>query len=124
MSPLDADEAVRAFIKAWNIDADEGRRRVLEGCCQPDARFVSSQGVISGLDAFSASVGAFRRVFPNAVVVLGRPDSHNGYARFRWETRWNDGREPLFGDDFVEFGADGRIRLVVSFDGEPAGPVT
>ena len=90
---------------------------MLAACCEADARFVSPQGVISALAAFSTSVGAFRRAFPKAEVVFGRPGRHFGYARFRWETRWNDGREPLSGEDFVAFGDDGMIQLVVSFDG-------
>ena len=112
------DEASRTFIAAWNVNDDNERLRILSACCEPDARFVSPQGETTGLGAFNASVGEFRRAFPTASVVLGAPDHHFGFARFHWETRWNDGREPLHGDDFVAFGPDGRIRLVVSFDGE------
>jgi hypothetical protein len=119
MEPLDV---ARSFISAWNIDDDAQRLAVLEGCCEPDARFVSPQGQILGLEAFNASVGEFRRSSPRAAVVLGEPDYHFGFARFRWQTRWNDGRPALYGDDFISFGRDGRIQLVVSFDGEPATP--
>jgi hypothetical protein len=106
------DEAARAFIAAWNADDDSERQRLFTSCSAADARFVSPQGVVSGLEAFSTSVGAFRRAVPKAEVVLGRPDRHFGYERFRWETRWNEGREPLSGQD-------GMIQLVVSFDGSP-----
>jgi hypothetical protein len=119
---VDPEAAARAFIAAWNIDDDGERQTLLEACCSPDARFISPQGAITGLTAFNASVGAFRRAFPRANVVLGQPDAHSGYARFRWETRWNDGRELLYGDDFLAFDADGRIVLVVSFDAVPALP--
>jgi hypothetical protein len=119
---VEPEAAARAFIAAWNVDDDGARRRLLESCCAPDACFVSPQGVIEGLPAFSDSVGAFRRAFPKANVVLGQPDAHFGYARFRWQTRWNDGRDPLYGDDFLAFDDDGRIVLVVSFDAAPALP--
>lgn len=114
---MDPQQAAHSFIAAWNLDDDGERAGLLLRCCAPDARFVSPQGIVVGLEAFSRSVGAFRRAFPRATVVLGRPDQYFGFGRFRWETRWNDGREPLWGEDFVTFGEDGRIRLVVSFDG-------
>jgi hypothetical protein len=119
---VNPEEAAPAFIAAWNVEDDGERQRLLAACCATDARFVSPQGVTSGLEDFGRSVGAFRRAFPRAEVVLGRPDQHSGYARFRWETRWNDGRDPLTGEDLVAFGADGRIQLVVSFDGSPDPP--
>jgi hypothetical protein len=119
---MESVDAARAFISAWNVDDDQLRLAILEGCGEPDARFVSPQGETLGLVAFNASVGEFRRAFPRASVVLGEPDYHFGFARLRWETRWNNGRPALFGDDFMAFGDDGRIRLVVSFDADPAAP--
>ena len=120
---MDPDEATQRLIAAWNVDGDEERLGMLEDCCAPDARFVSPQGEISGLEGFSASIGAFRRAFQRAMVVMGEVDCNHGFARLRWETRWNDGREPLSGDDFVSFGpADGLIQLVVSFDSSPGAP--
>ena len=119
---MEPAEAAQVLIHAWNIDDDAERRAELDLCCEPGARFVGPYGDTASLEAFNASVGAFRRAFPRAVVVMGSPDSHHGFARLRWETRWNDGREPLFGDDFVVFGQDGRISLVVSFDGGPGVP--
>jgi hypothetical protein len=44
-------------------------------------------------------------------------DAYGRHVRFRWETRWNDGREPFFGDDFLDLDDEGRILRVVSFNG-------
>src|SRR5687767_10564070 len=118
---MDATESVRSFIRAWNLDSDEERLELLCVCCDPQGVFVSPQGVVIGVEPFSTAIGAFRRAFPAAEVVLGDPDTHNGYARFRWRTNWNDGREAFYGDDFVELSRDGLIVKVVSFDGEPSG---
>jgi hypothetical protein len=52
--------------------------------------------------------------------VHGQPEEHHGYVRFRWETRWNDGRDPLFGEDFAELDSEGRIERLVSFNGNGA----
>ena len=108
-------------MRAWTtVEAGE-RLLLLRSCCAADAEFASPQGVTRGLEAFSGSIGAFLRSFPRAEVVAGPPDAHNGYVRVRWHTRFNDGAtNPIFGDDFIEFDGDMRIRRVVSFDGSAA----
>ena len=60
--------------------------------------------------------------FPGAIVSFGRPDAHGGFARVAWTTQWNNGQPPLTGEDFAQLSPDGRIQLLVSFDGAvPAG---
>ena len=110
-------EAVAAFAAAWNTDDDDQRLRLLTASCLPDAVFVSPQGQMIGAGAVSATIGEFRRAFPAAVVNFGAADEHGGFARAAWMTTWNNGQPPLTGQDFVQLGADGRIQLLVSFDG-------
>jgi hypothetical protein len=119
---LSGDEAVGAFIAAWNTDDDSERLQLLTSCCTAGAEFVSPQGVINGIDAMSAAMGEFRRTAPAAAVVNGAVDVHSGSVRFRWQTNWNDGREPLIGDDFGRLDSEGRITSMVSFYGRPADP--
>src|SRR5688572_9111782 len=119
---MNAAESVRCFIRACNIGSDEERLELLRACCDPQGVFISPQGVVIGVEPFSAAIGEFRRTFPAAEVVLGEPDTHEGYVRFRWRTNWNDGREALYGDDYVELSRDGLIVKVVSFDGAPKEP--
>jgi hypothetical protein len=78
---------------------------------------VSPQGSTAGIAALSASIGEFRRAFPAAVVSFGRPDERGGFARVAWTTQWNTGQPDLAGEDFAQFAADGRIQVLVSFDG-------
>jgi hypothetical protein len=47
----------------------------------------------------------------------GHPDEHGGFARVAWTTQWNNGQPSLAGEDFAQLAADGRIQLLVSFDG-------
>lgn len=120
-SPTDPAEAVRRFIQAWNTQDAAERLALLKSCCAPDAEFASPEGVIRGLEPFSASIGAFLRAFPRAEVRSGPPDAHNGYVRVHWRTLFNDGAtDPIFGDDLVEFDAEMRITRVVSSDGSAA----
>jgi hypothetical protein len=109
-------------MEAWNTDDDTVRLSLLSSSCAPEAQFISPQGVIRGIDAMSAAMGEFRRASPSADVVNGAVDIHNGCVRFRWQTNWNDGREPLFGDDFGRIDSEGRITSMVSFYGSPAEP--
>jgi len=87
-----------------------------------DAVFAAPQGRITGIGAMSASIGEFRRAFPAAEVAFGVPDRYGEFARVSWVTRWHDGRADLAGEDFAQFGDDGRIQLLVSFDGTAALP--
>jgi hypothetical protein len=52
-------------------------------------------------------------------VAFGPPDEHGGFVRVAWVTHWKTGRLDLAGEDFGELPADGRIRLLASFDGAP-----
>jgi len=118
VASLDVETTVRLFIQAWNTADDGERHRLLSRCCAPDARFSSPQGEPLDVMGLSRSIHGFLSAFPNAEVSHGPPDAHNGFARFRWLTQFNEGeREPIFGDDYVEFGAEGLILRVVSFDG-------
>jgi hypothetical protein len=119
---LNADEAVRTFIAAWNTGDDSERLELLSSCCTAGAEFISPQGVISGIDSMSAAMREFRRASPSAFVVNGAIDVHNGCVRFRWRTDWNDGREPLIGDDFGHLDSEGRITIMASFYGSAAEP--
>ena len=114
-----ADEAVATFGAAWNAADDDERLQLLAACCLPDAVFVAPQGQITGIAALGASIGEFRRTFPASRVEFGAPDGYGGFARVSWITRWLDGRPDLIGEDFVQLAADGRIQLLVSFDGAP-----
>lgn len=123
MGIVTAAEVIAAFARAWNVDDDAERLRLLTTACLPDAVFVSPQGHTAGVGALSASIAEFRRAFPAAVVGFGRPDEHGGFARVAWTTQWNNGQPQLAGEDFAQLAADGRIQLLISFDGaSPAGP--
>ena len=112
-------DVIDAFARAWNTDDDAGRLRLLAAACLPDAVFVSPRGALTGISGLCASIGEFRRAFPAAAVRFGPPEEHGGFVRAAWATRWNTGQADLVGEDFGELAADGRIRLLVSFDGAP-----
>jgi SnoaL-like domain len=117
---MTAAEVIAAFARARNTEDDTERLGLLITACPPDAVFAAPQGETCGVEALSASIGEFRRVFPAAAVSFGVPDGHGDFARVAWTTHWNNGQPPLTGEDFARLAEDGRIRLLVSFDGATA----
>lgn len=113
---------IAGFAAAWNTDDDAERLRLLTAACLPEAVFAAPQGETAGTAAMSESIGQFRHAFQAASVRFGDPDVHGQFARVAWATRWNDGRPDLTGEDFALLAADGRIRLLVSFDATAARP--
>src|SRR5262245_46348362 len=122
LSRMRADEVIAGFAAAWNTTDDAERLRLLAASCTPDAVFAAPQGQVTGIDSMGASIGAFRRAFPAAQVEFGVPDGYGSFARVSWVTRWQDGRLDLAGEDFAQLATDGRIKLLISFDGTPAPP--
>jgi hypothetical protein len=119
----DVTGAIGQFQQAWNNGDRAQRLLLLRSCCVPEAEFVSPEGITRGLETFNATIDAFLRAYPRAEVRFGAPDHHNGHARVRWRTFFNDGaREPVFGDDFIDFDGEGRIISVVSFNADPVEP--
>jgi hypothetical protein len=93
------------------------------------AAIVREASVLSGDEAVGTFIAAWntdddseRLQSPSALVVNGAIDVHNRSVRFRWQTNWNDGREPLKGDDFGRLDNEGRITSMVSFYGSAAEP--
>lgn len=117
---MTAAEVIAVFARAWNSEDDAERLDLLTTACLPEGVFVSPQGQTSGVGALNAGIAEFRSAFPAAVVSFGAPDGHGRFARVAWTTHWNNGQPPLTGEDFAELASDGRIRLLVSFDGAPA----
>lgn len=113
-------EVIDAFARAYNTGNDAERLSLLTTACLPDAVFVAPRVQICGVEALSASIAAFRCAFPSATVSFGSPDGSGGFAWVAWAMCWNNGQPPLIGEDFAQLADDGRIRLLVSFDGEAA----
>lgn len=122
LADMQAADVIAEFAAAWNTADDAERLESLARCCRTDAVFAAPPGLVTGIEVMSASIAEFRRAFPSAEVAFGVPDHHGEFARVSWVTRWHDGRADMAGEDFVQLAADGRIQLLVSFDGRAAAP--
>jgi hypothetical protein len=84
-SPIDVDALVDAFIGAWNTDGEAERLSLLASCCEDGAHFISEEGVVKGVQALSDAIEAMRVACPMSVVSYFPPQTHNSFARFRWQ---------------------------------------
>jgi SnoaL-like domain len=123
LAGMTAGEVFAAFADAWNAGDAAVRVRLLDVSCAPGAAFISPGSPVRGTAALSDAIGEFRRAFPASMVSFGIPDEHNGFVRVAWVTQFGTVQPSLAGDDFAQLAADGRIVLLVSFDGTAEGPV-
>lgn len=112
---MDIDQTVDLQMRAWNTDDPGDRIRLLELACTLDATFTSPVDTVAGLGKLSDQIAEFRREHPAAVISASAITAHHGYARWEWQTAWNDGREPLAGEDFAQLTTDGKITRLVTF---------
>jgi hypothetical protein len=113
-------EVIDAFARAWTIGNDAERLALLTTACVPEAVFVASRVEICGVEALSANIAALRCAFPSLTISFGGPDASGGFARVAWAMYLDNEQPPRTGEDFAQFADDGRIRVLVSFDGEAA----
>jgi len=111
------DDILSAYDRAWNTTGDE-LRALLEKSLTNDCELIEPRGRFIGRDAIIERITGFGERFPGATsCVTTNADEHNGFARYDWEIRGEDGSLILDGMDFVERARDGRLRRVVMFFG-------
>jgi hypothetical protein len=117
----DLEQTVDTYLAAYG-EPDPARRAVLIAeAWAPDGRLIDppldGQGH-GGIDAmFVAVQGMFAgHSFRRTTVV----DAHHDRARYGWELVGPDGSVAVAGVDYAELDADGKLRTVTGFFGEPA----
>ena len=117
---------VLAYIEAWATPDDALRRRLLDRCWDADGIYLDPTVELQGREALSAHIGRFLSVGPagagsgHRIPIASGVDHHHGMIRFTWTLLDPDGAPMLRGMDVGELTADGRIRRIVGFFGEPA----
>lgn len=121
------DELAAAYAAAWTERNETARRELLTTCCGPDVRFLQEGWghEVVGIDALSDAIGEFQAGWPDGIEVrveITTPiDSHHGFGRGGFA--WVFGEDRGYGTDFVELGADGKLKTIVVF-GDPGPPPT
>jgi ubiquinone/menaquinone biosynthesis C-methylase UbiE len=119
------DELAQAYAAAWTERDAVRRRELLDSCCEPDVRFLQegSEHEVVGIDALYDTINEFQAGWPDGVdvrVEITTPiDAHHGFGRGGFV--WIFGEDRGYGTDFVELGANGKMKTIVVF-GDPGPP--
>lgn len=117
---LSPDSTVLLYCAAWNTDDRAERARLFERVWAPDGVYSDPNPTRTvGRAALSDSIAALRRRYPGARFHCSTPQTHHGAMRATWRYLRPDKTEVARGEDFYELAADGRIKSVTGFFGEP-----
>jgi len=117
---LTPEAAEIAYCAAWNTADRAERDRLLARVWAPDGVYSDPNPTLTtGRAELSDEIAALQRRHPGAHFRCSAPQTHHGAMRTTWVYLAADGSEIEHGMDFSELAADGRIRRVVGFFGEP-----
>jgi hypothetical protein len=118
--PLTPEAAEVVYCTAWNTVDRAERDRLLARVWTTDGIYSDPNPTLTtGRAELSAEIAALQHKYPGAHFVCSAPQVHHGAMRTTWVYLNKDGSEIEHGMDFSELAADGRIRRVTGFFGEP-----
>lgn len=105
------------YIRAFGERDPALRAQLLEECFAVDGRLVTRRRVIAGRAALAADIARFHRDFRwRSIRRLSPIDTGNSSFRYRGIVEFEDGTSAE-AFDAGEVNADGKISLVLTFDG-------
>jgi hypothetical protein len=118
MTRLPLEQAVVAYVAAWNTADERARRNLLERSFSSDGTYADPQATVVGREALVAHSRRFAQDLPGSSIVLTSAiDVHGAFACFTWRAVGPNGATLREGIDFVTAGPDGRLREVRGFFG-------
>jgi hypothetical protein len=116
----DVQTVVRDYCAAWAEPDPVARMELLTRSWSEAGVYQDPRSDVCGREALSAHIDALFQQRPGAKVVLtSGADHHHGKIYFTWKAVAADGSTIVEGRDFGEIDADGRIKLIVGFFGQP-----
>jgi hypothetical protein len=109
------------YIATWNETDGERRQGLLDQHWAADAQYVDPLMRGDGPVQITGLIGAVHQRFPGfRFSLLGTPDGHGDYLRFRWSLGPAGAEAPIEGSDVLLL-RGGRIAQVIGFiDKAPA----
>lgn len=121
---VELEQALLAYVAAWN-EADEGKRRkLLETSWAENGIYSDPTTFVSGREALVQHLGRLiQKSADQRVLLTSGYSEHHGLIQFSWARIGPDGREIRQGIDFGEVAADGLfVRMTGFFDALPLIP--
>lgn len=121
------DSVIDRYIAIWNEPDPEERRDLISWAFTEEAVFqdpVFSGKGHAGIETMLESVLA--KLPGSRLSLIGEPEIHHDWARFRWELNLPDQAESFIeGTDIGQIGDDGRFVQMIGFlDKAPVGLVS
>ena len=111
------ERVVDTYIRAARERDPAQREQLLEECFAVDGRFVTRHRVIVGRAALAADMARFHAHFRwRSIRLLSAVDTGSTTFRFRGAVEFEDGRLAE-SSDVGEVNAEGKISLLITFDG-------
>lgn len=111
-------DAVDAYLAAWNEVDRSARGRLLETALTGDVELVDPRGRARGTDAIDARISSYQEAMPTTEILLDSGlDAHNDLVRYSWRIVDAAGQSLMEGIDVAEVTEDGRLRRILMFHG-------
>jgi hypothetical protein len=120
---LTIDEAVLAYVAAWNENDSTKRRGFIETCWADGGTVTSNYVHVTGREELLETIATWRRNCPNdRAVFTSGIEEHHRWFRFTGVVVRPDGSTYSDALDIGEVGGDGRIIRIITFHG-PLPPI-
>ena len=111
---------VDTYLAMWNDPDAAARAELIATAWTEDGRYVDPVQEAEGHAALSAMVAAIHQRFPGQRFRrLSGVDAHHDQVRFAWELGVPGGAVTVAGIDVGMLAADGRLRSISGFFGDP-----
>ena len=116
----DVTTIVDSYFAMWNETDPAARIALIERAWAADARYVDPMLEADGHAGLNQMVEGVQAQFPgHRFRRLSGVDLHHERVRFAWDLVAPDGAVTVAGVDIGELAADGRLRSITGFFGEP-----
>ena len=107
---------LKNYLAAWSEANPTKRMELLEACYSPTGHYSDPLLLFSTLSALHEGIQQFHDQNPGANFSFhSSPKFHHNFAQFDWAMLNTEGEIVLLGEDFIEFGTDGKITRVTGF---------
>ncbi len=108
------------YFDMWNAEDEATRAGIVREAWATECRYVDPLLEAAGHDELVAMVAGVHAQFPGQRFRRTTDvDAHHDQVRFGWELAAPDGAVTVAGIDVGELDADGRLRRITGFFGEP-----
>lgn len=113
---MNAEEAVQAYLAAWNEPDEQKRRELLEKAWAKSGTYTDPMSHAEGIDELVQLISEFQQQMPGTqIAISSQVDQHHDQLRFRW--RMEGGPQGMDGIHVGTIAEDGKIERIVGFFG-------